>query len=50
MKQQKNLLHKASKEFDCNHPPPPPLKKIANFVKAYFPCDKQDHYGKVTKT
>ena len=48
MKQRKNLLNKASKEFDWN--PLPSLKKIANFVKAYFPCDQQDHHGKVTKT
>ena len=36
MKQQKNLLNKASKEFDCNHPPPPPLKKLQILLRPIF--------------
>ena len=35
MKQQKNLLNKASKEFDCNHPPPP-LKKLQILLRPIF--------------
>ena len=34
MKQQKNLLNKASKEFDWNHPPP--LKKLQILLRPTF--------------